>query len=247
MGNLHKGHTSLIDIAKQYDREVISTIYINKLQFNDENDFINYPKTLDKDIELLSDHGCDHLLIPDKSILDNIEIIKAPVKSNKLCGLSRPGHFDGVLTILNQFFKIIRPHTAIFGKKDYQQLILIKDFIKERNLRINILGEDTIRESNGLALSSRNCLLTSEDKTKAPKLFEVLNDIKINKKDLNIELLNSKIEYLEKVGFTVDYLMSCHKDTLEESFNIYESDILVALAAKLGDVRLIDNIVLTKL
>ena len=247
MGNLHKGHISLIDSAKKYGNEIISSIYINSLQFNDENDFINYPKTLDKDIELLKYHGCDHLLIPDDSLLDDIEFINAPFKSNKLCGLTRSGHFDGVLTILNKFFKIIRPHIAIFGKKDYQQLILIKDFIKEKNLKISIIGEETIREINGLALSSRNSLLSNKDKFKASKIFEVLNNIKLNKNDLSIDLLNSNIEYLESCGLTVDYLTACDTETLDESFNISEKDILVAVAAKLGDVRLIDNIIIPKL
>ena len=105
MGNLHKGHTSLIDIAKQFENKIISSIYVNKLQFNDNNDYLNYPKTLDADIELLERHGCDYLLIPDDVILENIQHIQAPLKSTKLCGQNRPGHFDGVLTILN----IIKP------------------------------------------------------------------------------------------------------------------------------------------
>ena len=122
MGNLHEGHASLIDIAKKTDNEVVSTIYVNSLQFNDKNDFINYPKTLDMDIELLDKKGCNHLILPDPSILDNIKSIKAPIKSTKLCGAHRPGHFDGVLTILNRLFEIINPHTVEFGKKDYEVL-----------------------------------------------------------------------------------------------------------------------------
>ena len=128
MGNLHKGHTSLVDIAKQFKNKIIASIYVNKLQFNDNNDYLCYPKTLDADIELLERHGCDYLLIPDDRILENIQRIQAPLKSTKLCGQNRPGHFDGVLTILNKFFKIIDPNIVIFGKKDYQQFILVKRF-----------------------------------------------------------------------------------------------------------------------
>ena len=118
MGNLHKGHASLIDIGKEFKNDVISTIYVNKLQFNDQNDYLRYPKSLDNDIELLERHGCNYLLIPDDTILDEIISVKAPSKFNKLCGKNRPGHFDGVLTILNKMFKIIEPEIAIFGIYD---------------------------------------------------------------------------------------------------------------------------------
>ena len=156
VGNLHYGHAALIDSAKRFDQEVIATIYINKLQFNDKNDYLNYPKTLDKDLELLKQHGCDHLILPDDSMLDNIKNIKAPSKANKLCGLNRPGHFDGVVTILNRFFNQINPDIVIFGKKDYQQYLIVKDLINDKKFNIRLIGSETIRDKNGLALSSRN-------------------------------------------------------------------------------------------
>ena len=179
MGNLHAGHTSLIDFAKETGNIVISTIYVNKLQFNDINDFNNYPKTLNNDIKLLEDHGCDYLLIPDKSILENIASIKAPTKSQKLCGKNRPGHFDGVLTILKKLFDIIEPKIVVFGMKDYQQFIIVKDFINNNNLNINIIGLKTIRETSGLALSSRNNLLSTKNKNLAlnlPKTIDITID-----------------------------------------------------------------------
>jgi pantoate--beta-alanine ligase len=247
MGNLHYGHASLIDIAKQFNQEVIATIYINKLQFNDKNDYLNYPKTLDKDLELLKQHGCDHLILPDDSILDNIKTIKAPSKANKLCGLNRPGHFDGVLTILNKFFNIINPNILILGKKDYQQFILVKDFIKDKNLNIKTIGVETIRERNGLAYSSRNTLLSNNNKSIASMLYKVLKDIELNKDGLSNDLLNSQIKYLTSIGFELDYLAVCDTESLEQSLDIYKKDLLVAIAAKLNNVRLIDNIVLTKL
>ena len=247
MGNLHEGHASLVDIAKKTGNEVISTIYINSLQFNDKNDYINYPKTLNKDIELLAERGCNHLLLPDSSILNNIKYIKAPIKSMKLCGLHRPGHFDGVLTILNRLFEIINPHSAVFGKKDYQQFLLVKDFINENKININIIGANTIRNTNGLALSSRNSLLSKKNKLIAPKLYETLKDIETNKAYLNNKFLETRVDYLKSFGFNVDYLMSCNAESLEESFNIYEDNLLIAVAAHLGDVRLIDNLVISKL
>lgn len=247
MGNLHNGHAALIDKGKKLNTEVISSIYINKLQFNDNNDFKNYPKTLVNDINLLKRHGCDHLLIPDDSILNNIQSIKAPPKANKLCGLNRPGHFDGVLTILNKLFNIIKPSNVIFGKKDYQQFILVKDFIKDNGLDIKIFGLETIRESNGLALSSRNSLISTEYKPIAPMLFKVLKEIDSDKSYISKDLLQFKADYLKHIGFDVDYLVASDSESLEESYSINDKDILVALAAKLGDVRLIDNIILTKL
>ena len=247
MGNLHQGHISLIDLAKQYENEIISSIYINRLQFNDMNDYEKYPKSLQSDIHLLERNGCDHLLIPDESILDDIKLIKAPSKSKKLCGKNRPGHFDGVLTILNKFFKIINPKISIFGKKDYQQFLLVKEFVIKNHSNIKIIGGDTIREDSGLALSSRNNLLSEEEKHIASSIYKVLCDIQSSKNLLNKKLLDNKKKYLTKLGFEVDYLTTCDASTLEESLSIDTNDLLVAIAAKLGEVRLIDNILIRKL
>lgn len=247
MGNLHAGHTTLIDKAKEFNLEIISTIYVNKLQFNDKNDYLNYPKTLDRDIELLKKHGCNHVILPDDSILNNIEHIKASSKGNKLCGLNRPGHFDGVLTILNKFFNIINPKILILGKKDYQQFILIKDFIQKKNLDIMLVGVQTVREENGLALSSRNNLLSEDHKSLTPSLYKTLKEIESNRGNLCQDFLNLKSNYLKSIGFKLDYLVACDTESLEESFDIHNHDILIAVAAKLGNVRLIDNIELTKL
>lgn len=247
MGNLHRGHISLVDIAKQFKNKIIASIYVNKLQFNDNNDYLNYPKTLNADIKLLEKHGCDYVLIPDDSILDNIQKIQAPLKSKKLCGGSRPGHFDGVLTILNKFFEIIDPSIVVFGKKDYQQFILVRDFIKNNNLNIEIIGGNTIRESSGLALSSRNNLLSNKEKLIASKLYEVLVDIESKKANLDLDLLNSKIDYLESFGINIDYLISCDPESFKESYEINNKDLLIAIAVYVGKVRLIDNLKLTKL
>ena len=195
----------LINFAKKFKTGIIATIFVNKLQFNDKSDYQNYPKTLDEDIDLLEKHGCDHLLIPDDSILDNIDQISASSKATKLCGMSRPGHFDGVLTILNKFFEIIEPQSVIFGKKDYQQLILIKDFIKQNKANINVISAETQRDVNGLALSSRNNLLSKEEKLIASKLYEVLVSINKNKNILTPRLLDEKIEYLKNITSTFDF------------------------------------------
>tara|TARA_B100000941_G_scaffold268859_1_gene225765 strand:+ start:228 stop:1046 length:819 start_codon:yes stop_codon:yes gene_type:complete len=247
MGNLHRGHISLIDTAKQYKNKVIASIYINKLQFNDKNDYLNYPKTIENDINILDKHGCDYVLIPDDSIVENILNIKAPPKSNKLCGQSRPGHFDGVLTILNKFFQIINPEIVFFGKKDYQQFVLVRDFIRDNNLNIEIVGVDTVRNDSGLALSSRNNLLSNQEKIIATELYKALKDIAYNKTFLDSNLIDLKKDYLKSLGINVDYLISCDCDTFEECYKISEKDILVAVAAYIGKIRLIDNIKLIKL
>ena len=189
----------------------------------------------------------EEFILPDDSILDNIKNIKAPSKANKLCGLNRPGHFDGVLTILNKFFNIINPNILILGKKDYQQFILVKDFIKDKNLNINTIGVETIRERNGFAYSSRNTLLSNNNKSIASMLYKVLKDIELNKDVLSNDLLNTQIKYLTSNGFELDYLAVCDTESLEQSLDICKKDLLVAIAAKLNNVRLIDNIVLTKL
>ena len=244
MGNLHNGHLSLFERASELNNPIFSSIFINPLQFNNKNDFANYPKTLKKDISLLESQNCECLFLPDESILDNIEQIKAPDKANFLCGANRPGHFDGVLTIVNKLFDIMRPSDAVFGLKDYQQYLLIKDYVNSRNLPINVVGSKTIRDKNGLAMSSRNNLLTSNELIKASEIYKSLLFIKNNTKNLSKHFLDEVSRDLNKKGFKVDYLTVINSITLQECLNqrMEEGRLIVAIAAKIGSVRLIDNI-----
>ena len=244
MGNLHNGHLSLFERASELNNPIFSSIFINPLQFNNKNDFANYPKTLEKDISLLESQNCECLFLPDESILDNIEQIKAPDKANFLCGANRPGHFDGVLTIVNKLFDIMRPSDAVFGLKDYQQYLLIKDYVNSRNLPINVVGSKTIRDKNGLAMSSRNNLLTSNELIKASEIYKSLLFIKNNTKNLSKHFLDEVSRDLNKKGFKVDYLTVINSITLQECLNqrMEEGRLIVAIAAKIGSVRLIDNI-----
>ena len=244
MGNLHNGHLSLFERASELNNPIFSSIFINPLQFNNKSDFTNYPKTLEKDISLLESQNCECLFLPDESILDNIEQIKAPDKANFLCGANRPGHFDGVLTIVNKLFDIMRPSDAVFGLKDYQQYLLIKDYVNSRNLPINVVGSKTIRDKNGLAMSSRNNLLTSNELIKASEIYKSLLFIKNNTKNLSKHFLDEVSRDLNKKGFTVDYLTVINSITLQECLNqrMEEGRLIVAIAAKIGSVRLIDNI-----
>ena len=244
MGNLHKGHMTLIDDAKSYNSHVAASIFINPLQFNDASDFKNYPKSLDDDIALLSKHGCNSVFIPNSSILEGIKELKAPDTALYLCGVNRPGHFDGVLTIVNKLFEITKPTRAFFGKKDFQQLTLIKNFVKEKKLPIEIISVDTVREWNGLAMSSRNIRLSESDREKASKLYKTLSSIKANSNNLSYEMIKSYKDDLTQQGFDVDYLSVCNPNSLKdlEDFNL--KPILVAIAASIGGIRLIDNILI---
>jgi len=244
MGNLHNGHMTLIDNAKSYNSHVTALIFINPLQFNDASDFKNYPKSLDDDIALLSKHGCDSVYIPNSSILENIKKIKAPDIASNLCGMNRPGHFDGVLTIVNKLFEITKPARAFFGKKDFQQLTLIKNFVKDNNLPIEIISVDTVRELNGLAMSSRNNRLSESDRERAAKLYETLCSIKDNSDNLSYELIESHKNKLIQQGFDVDYLSVCDPNTLKDLENVNSNPMLVAIAASISGIRLIDNILI---
>ena len=243
MGNLHDGHLSLFERASKLKKPIFSSIFINPLQFNNKSDFKNYPKTLENDISLLESQECECLFLPDESILDNIEQIKAPDKANFLCGADRPGHFDGVLTIVNKLFDLMRPTDAVFGLKDYQQYLLIKDYVDSRKLPINVLGSKTIRDKNGLAMSSRNNLLTNDELAKASEIYKSLLFIKNNTNNLSKHLLSDASRNLNKEGFEVDYLKVINSITLQEclSKDYEEGHQVVAIAAKLGSVRLIDN------
>ena len=244
MGNLHNGHMALIDKAKSYDSHVTASIFINPLQFNDDSDFNNYPKSLDEDIALLSKHGCDSVFIPDSSILENIKDIKAPDTALNLCGRNRPGHFDGVLTIVNKLFEITKPTRSFFGKKDFQQLTLIKNFVIENNLPIEIISVDTVRELNGLAMSSRNNRLSEYDREKASKIYETLSLIKDNSINLSNEIIKSHKDELKRQGFDVDYLSVCDPKSLKDLVDFSSRPMLVAVAASINGIRLIDNILI---
>ena len=245
MGNLHDGHISLIKKANKYNDTVITSIFINPLQFNDNNDFINYPKTLDSDINLLIKNECNCLFLPDQSILNNIKQIESSYKSQHLCGLNRPGHFDGVLTIVNKLFELIRPTRAIFGKKDYQQLLLISDFVKESKLPISIIGSEIVRDQSGLALSSRNNHLSTDEKKLASNLYKSL-EIIANKVDtLTINDIVNEKNKLRDLGFSIDYLNVCNPQELSEESNYTIRPLIVAIAAYIREIRLIDNILIT--
>ena len=246
MGNLHKGHLSLIEEAKNYNGKTIVSIFINPLQFGPNEDFKNYPRTIISDIKQLEKIDCDYAFIPQDDFARKLNLIKAPSISKKLCGRNRPGHFDGVLTIINKIFSVILPDYAFFGLKDYQQYILIREFTKISFPRIKIIGLPILREKDGLAMSSRNNLLTKDERKIAPNIYESLLWIENNRKKFTIsELIKLSSERLKKNDIQIDYLGIFDKKNLKKVEN-FEEGALIAVAAKIGKVRLIDNIILDK-
>lgn len=224
MGALHKGHLSLVKRSLEENDFTLVSIFINPTQFNDAKDFEKYPKTLESDLGLLRAAGADAVFLPRAQEIYSDEYrykVTETQLSKELCGAHRPGHFDGVLTVVNKLFHIVDPHRAYFGEKDYQQLELIRGMVKALWMDIEIIGCPTTRELSGLAMSSRNRLLPQEVRVKAPELYRAISSL--------ASTVDAR-EELEREGFEVEYL----EDRDGRRF----------VAAKLGGVRLIDNVTL---
>jgi len=248
LGGLHEGHLKLIRFAKKNSDIVIVSIFLNPIQFNSKKDFQSYPKNILQDKKKISLEKVDILYVPSiKQIFPEKKIkkINASRIAKKLCGKFRKGHFDGVVTVLKRLFLQVSPNIAFFGEKDFQQIKVVKDFIKKYKIKIQILTFPTVRDKKGLAFSSRNRLLNKKQKKIAAYLFKIIKDIL---KKVLIE--PKKIDELEKwgkqklldYGFNhVDYLEICNENNLSK-LSLSKENIRVFVAAKLGKIRLIDNI-----
>lgn len=247
MGNLHDGHVKLIEEALKKTKYVVVSIFINPLQFNSKDDFKNYPRTLDEDLLMLQKLDVPFVFVPSKEdIIDSSQTIEIHLSdiANDLCGRFRPGHFNGVATIVCKLFNLIQPELAFFGKKDFQQLFLIKELVKQLNYPIHIIAIDTVRHKDGLAKSSRNNLLSKEDRKKAPQLFELMSAMKekVMQKKLSFKEIESDAErLLNDSGWIVDYLAIRSAQSLKTPVH-NEKQMVILGAATLGSVRLIDNI-----
>tara|TARA_B110000483_G_scaffold55685_1_gene69578 strand:- start:1197 stop:2033 length:837 start_codon:yes stop_codon:yes gene_type:complete len=248
MGNLHNGHLSLVEKAKSLSGDILVSIFINPSQFNSQEDFNAYPKTLSQDILLLEPFFDDRFIVfspKEDEILSHKTGAQynLPEAADDLCGKYRPGHFDGVIQIIDIFFDLIKPRYSVFGKKDYQQLFLIKDFAKIKYPNIKIISQDTIRSSESLALSSRNGLLGLKHLSQATELNfalqELVEMVKLNSDHENAALKIKSL--LNKSGWEVEYVAIRRRFDLKEATGA--DKLLVALvAARLNNVRLIDNI-----
>ncbi len=247
MGNLHDGHLKLIEEALKKTKHVVVSIFINPLQFNSKDDFKNYPRTLNEDLLMLEKLDVPFVFVPPKeNIIDSLQTIEIHLSdiANDLCGKFRPGHFNGVAIIICKLFNLIQPELAFFGKKDFQQLFLIKELVRQLNYPIHIVAIDTVRYKNGLAMSSRNNLLSEEDRKKAPQLFELLNVMKdkVMQKKLSFKEIEEDADrLLNASGWIVDYLTIRSAESLKTPVHD-EKQLVILGAATLGSVRLIDNI-----
>ena len=247
MGALHQGHLSLYKAAKKENDEVISSIFVNPTQFNNPDAFQKYPKTLEKDIELLEKAGVDAVYVPNVEEMypDGLNSKKYDFDGleNEMEGKYRPGHFDGVGTIVEELFRQVQPHNAYFGEKDYQQLAIIKKMVEKTKLPVKIHGVPTLREEDGLAMSSRNVRLTETQRKEATIIYETLEKVKEWFKVISLEEIKQKVtDIFRNSNFELEYFVIADEKTLKETDFFYkDKNYRAFIVAYAGDVRLIDN------
>ncbi|RMU89578.1 Pantothenate synthetase [Pseudomonas savastanoi pv. phaseolicola] len=253
MGNLHSGHAALVTKAAQRADFVVATIFVNPLQFGPNEDLATYPRTLAADQEKLLQAGCNLLFTPSVEEIyphgmADQTLLSVPHLSQGLCGASRPGHFEGVATVVSKLFNMVQPDLAIFGEKDFQQLAVIRAMVRDLNMPIQIIGEPTVRADDGLALSSRNGYLSDYQRAAAPALYQAIRQIadaiKAGEQDFDA-LLASKKQQLEAAGFRIDYLEIRDATSLRAT-TADNRDLVILAAAFMGKTRLIDNLHLTR-
>jgi len=248
MGALHAGHISLIKSARQNSDVVISSIFVNPTQFNDPKDFEKYPKTEAEDCKMLEEAGCDIVFIPSVNEVYPVDFKKETFQfgsfENVMEGAHRPGHFSGVAMVVKRLFELVQPDKAFFGLKDYQQFSIIRELVKITGMKIEIIGMPTIRESDGLAMSSRNRLLNEKERKEAVTLIRLLNQAKENYSLKNISEIKSEFEteLAKHPDFRLDYFEIADGKTLQPLTDKTCEEPRAFVAAFLGNVRLIDNI-----
>lgn len=251
MGNLHAGHLSLVKLAKAIKGKVIVSIFVNPTQFVAGEDFDTYPRTLDEDLIHLKKHKVDLVFNPDYKEIYPDEPgehtrVTVPVLDGVFCGQFRPGHFTGVATVVTKFLNIVQPDYAVFGEKDYQQLLVIKKLVRDLALPVEIISGPTVREMDGLAMSSRNQYLTTEQRKIAPVMYNTIRKIAdlIEQGDRNFEMLEDRGKQdLNQAGFRCEYFNIQDGDNLGPPG---EENLVVICAAWLGQARLIDNLIIRR-
>lgn len=251
MGFLHKGHISLVEIAREKTQYVVMSIFVNKLQFNDLTDFENYPKDLERDIQMAEQGGVDLLFIPDDREMyrNNLTTVDVTMLTDNLCGASRPGHFKGVFTVVSKLFNIVQPDVAVFGQKDIQQVVSIEKMVRDLNFPIQILVAPIIRESDGLAMSSRNKHLSAGHRIDALALSKGLSSGRelIGSGERDVTKITERIrsEILKGSPDSIDYISIVKYEDLSYIDRI-DDKAVVAVAAFWGSTRLIDNMIIDK-
>ena len=247
MGNLHAGHISLMEQARAHGDTVVASIFVNRLQFGPNEDFDKYPRTFQADCDKLAAAGVDVLFAPTEADLypePQEYFIEPPGIQNVLDGEFRPGHFRGVATVVTKLFNCVQPDAAVFGKKDYQQLMVIRNMTRQLALPIEIIGGDTVRADDGLALSSRNGYLSDAERAEAPRLYRLLNQIRdavrAGRTDYTV-LENEAVSALTAAGWKTDYVAIRQQSDLSPA-KAGNGPLVVLAASRLGTTRLIDNI-----
>jgi len=247
MGNLHAGHISLMEQARAHGDTVVASIFVNRLQFGPNEDFDKYPRTFADDCAKLEAAGVDVLFAPTEADLypeAQEYFVEPPAIQNVLDGEFRPGHFRGVATVVLKLFNIVQPQAALFGKKDYQQLMVIRNMTRQLALPIAIIGGETVRAEDGLALSSRNGYLSPAERAEAPRLYRELRRIRDALKQGEpdtVKLENSAIAALTAAGWKTDYVAVRQQSDLSMPKGV-NAPLVVLAASRLGNTRLIDNI-----
>jgi len=250
MGNLHDGHIQLVDNAKPRGACTVVSIFVNRMQFGPKDDFDKYPRTFMADRDKLKAAGCDVVFVPDEKEIypePQTYAVEPPEIQHILDGAVRPGHFRGVATVVLKLFNMVQPKAAIFGKKDYQQCIVLKNMVRQLALPIDIILADTVRAEDGLALSSRNGYLSASERKEAPRLYQVLtrahDEIAAGKRDFQRIELQGMAE-LAGHGWKPDYIAVRRQNDLAVP-EAHDRDLVIVAAARLGTTRLIDNLELT--
>jgi pantoate--beta-alanine ligase len=252
MGNLHQGHLALVELAREHAERVIVSIFVNPTQFGEGEDYEDYPRTLEMDTRRLKKAGADLIFAPAVDVmypfgLDLATIVSVPGLTENFCGASRPGHFDGVTSVVARLFAMTTPDVAIFGQKDYQQQLVLRHMTADLSLPIKIITAETVRDDDGLALSSRNSYLTDEQRASAPLLYETLrwagDELQNGRRNFE-DLEQEAAAKLTEGGFDVDYFAIRRAQNLELPDRDCD-ELVVLAAARLGKARLIDNIVIT--
>ena len=247
MGNLHAGHLQLVSAAKAQADRVVVSIFVNPTQFGESEDFSSYPRTLDADIEKLQSLAVDIAFVPiNEEIYPTMAMTEVSISqiADNYCGAARPGHFNGVATVVSKLFNIVQPDYAFFGEKDFQQLAVIRAMVADLNIPVEIISVPTFREADGLAMSSRNGRLTEQQRQQAVKLHQSLKLAKqavLAKQCAYTEIERQFIQLLTAQGFKPDYFSVCRRHDLQAA-TLDDHQLIILLAARLGKTRLIDNI-----
>ncbi len=247
MGNLHAGHLKLVNIAQQKVDKIVVSIFVNPTQFGINEDFASYPRTEQEDQLKLATENADLLFLPAITDIYNantLTTVNVSGLSDIYCGASRPGHFSGVATIVCKLFNLVQPDIAVFGLKDFQQFTVIQTMIRDLNIPIELIGVDTQRESNGLAMSSRNNFLTDSERLLAPQLYQTLCIARtaiLADQQSYLDIEQQALQTLKNIGFVPDYFTICCSHNLTPATQ-QDKDIVILAAAKLGTTRLIDNV-----